>query len=120
MAASLSTTPRTPSWRAFDRLGAVDGRRQQDRPHFEPPLQQFLERIDPAGLRHGKVEEQDVRPQLGDALHRLAPVGGFSDDGEPWFGLEQSAEAVAENRVVVGNDDADGVLGATHGASGGC
>ena len=40
-------------------------------------------------------------------LDGLAPVGGLADDLEPVLGVEDHAEAGADERLVVGDEDAD-------------
>ncbi len=54
-------------------------------------------------LRHGEIEQKDVRLQLLDKLYRLGPVRGFAQDLHLRFRFQQPAQAVAENRMVIGN-----------------
>ena len=58
---------------------------------------------------HGQIEQQDVGLQLPGELHGFGPVAGFPDHGELRLGLEQAAQAVAENGMVVGNQNTNGL-----------
>src|SRR5207249_1750081 len=60
-------------------------------------------------LRHPHVEDHHVGLGGDGALHRLAPVGGFSHHLEPRLGLEQRAQPLAHHLVIVGDEDAGAV-----------
>ena len=56
---------------------------------------------------HGEIEEQDVRLELAHQLDGLRAVRGFADDAEARLHLQQLAQPVAEDGMVVGDEDAD-------------
>src|ERR671920_415104 len=68
------------------------------------------QRRDAPAVGHEQVEQQDVRHVLpdegdtGNRIHRLP------HDLVPLLRLEQAAKSFAENRVVVSDDDANGVV----------
>ncbi len=107
VADSLRITPRAPSRSACDRLDPVDRRGQQHRTHREPEVGQLLQRLQPVGPRHREIEQQDVGPELRHLRHRLVAVARFAHHLEAGVGLEQPAQAVAEDGMVVGDHDSD-------------
>ena len=56
--------------------------------------------------RHRDVHDDDVGPERGQ-LHRLPAVVGFADDLDLAVGKEQGAQALADDRVVVGQQGLD-------------
>jgi hypothetical protein len=62
-----------------------------------------------------RSRKQDVRLEVAGQPHRLVAVRGFRHDDEPVFGLEKGAETLAEDRVIVRDEDADAFRSA-HGA----
>ena len=101
----------------LDRLRRIDRRRQQDRPDREAEVDQLLQRLQAVRSRHREVEQQDVGPQAGHLRDRLLAVARLADHLEPRVRLEQPAQAVSEDRVVVGDHDANGSVPLRHGAS---
>jgi hypothetical protein len=67
----------------------------------------LLDELDPALARHRHVEDQHVEVLGADAGDHLVAVGGLGDDAHVVGGLEQLAQPLAEDRVVVGDGDAD-------------
>ena len=65
-------------------------------------------------VRHGQVEEENVGLDFGGKLYRLAAVAGFAHHFHVRLRFEQPSQAVAENRMIVGNDDADGTTLSIH------
>ena len=63
--------------------------------------------FEPAEPRHRNIEQDDVGPQPARGVDRLASVGGFSDDGDVVGKGEECADAFADDRMVVGDEDAD-------------
>jgi hypothetical protein len=56
-------------------------------------------------IGHAEIEEQDIGLEFGEELDALGAVLGFANDGHFVVGVEKFAEAVAENRVVVREED---------------
>ena len=63
-------------------------------------------RLDPVEDGHANVHQHDVGPEpacLGDGVFAVA---GLADDGRVWLCLEDLAQADADERLVVGDQDA--------------
>jgi hypothetical protein len=56
---------------------------------------------------HADVHEHDVGPKRSRTLDRSTAVGGLPDDLDVRFALDDRAEAVAHEGLVVGEQDAD-------------
>ena len=54
-------------------------------------------------FRHRQIEQQNVGLQLLRQLHRFGAVRGFAQNLQVGFGFQQPPQAVAENRMVIGN-----------------
>ena len=67
-------------------------------------------RLDPVEVRHPDVHEDDVGAQCLGGVDRGEAVGGFADDLEVGLGVEDDAEAGADELLVVGDQDADHVV----------
>ena len=63
--------------------------------------------LDAVDARHDEVHERDVGLQARDRLHRLLAVGGLPHDLDVLLQGEEGAQALAHDRVVVGDEDAD-------------
>ena len=63
--------------------------------------------LDPVEDGHAHVHEHDVGPVELDQAHGVGAVGGLADDLEVVLGLEDHAEPLAQQRLVVGQDDPD-------------
>ncbi len=63
--------------------------------------------LDSAHRRHVQIHDDDVRRQLPDEAHRLAPVCALADHLERALLLEEVAQARPEEIVVVHEQDAD-------------
>ena len=88
-------------------MGVVVGGGEHDDLHLQP-----LGRDHPGGreavhLRHREVHEHDLRTQAPGELDRLAAVAGFTHHFVT-LRLEQAPEAVTEERMVIGDQDAHG------------
>jgi hypothetical protein len=55
---------------------------------------------------HQQVEDQDIRLRFLDQIGDLEAVRDLTHDGEARLLLEQQAQALAHDRMVVGQDDA--------------
>src|SRR5690606_21273786 len=56
---------------------------------------------------HGDVEDHQIGFGAAYQLDRLGSVGGLADDGQIGFGLEDPAQAAADDGVVVREQDPD-------------
>ena len=68
-------------------------------------------------LWHGEVEQENVGLDLGGQFHRFKAVASFAYDLHIFLGFEQTPQTVAENWMIVGDDDADGTSLSIHGWS---
>ena len=69
-------------------------------------------RLDAVQPRHAHVHEHDVRLVQARELDGLRAVRRLADDGDVGLRLEDHAKAAADQRLIVGQQDADhGVLG---------
>jgi hypothetical protein len=62
----------------------------------------FLEDSEAVFIGHAEIEEKNIRLELGEKLDALRAVLGFTNNGDVFVGIEELAEAIAKNRVVVG------------------
>ena len=69
---------------------------------FEPQ-----QRFQPAFSRQPQVEENDVGPQLWHRFDRRLAAGHLPDELEILLRCEQAAEPLAEDRVIVDNQDSN-------------
>ena len=90
-----------------DQLLRPDAAGQHDCSRKDRRGRQCPQDIQP-GVGHGHIEQQQVRPQLPDSLHRGRAVARVTDHLQPGFRFEQPPEAVAENRMVARNQNAGG------------
>ena len=63
-------------------------------------------RLDPVEHRHADVHQHDVGPQPARCGDGLLAVAGLADHGRVRLGLEDLAQADADERLVVGDQDA--------------
>src|SRR6266536_3164433 len=84
------------------------GSRSASRRLAVPDPSRCFEAVD-AG--HADVHQHHIRLQLYRGLDRFEPVSGFCNDLDLWIYLEQLAKAGADERLVVGDDDANAQLG---------
>ena len=64
--------------------------------------------VQPVHLGHRHVHDDHVRVGLLDQRHRVQAVAGLAGDLQVGVVLEDAAEPLADQRVVVDQDDADG------------
>ena len=102
--ASLSRKPRRAGSQGGEHvLVEVEGREHED-------LRLALDqrgRGDAVEARHAHVHQHDVGGRDRQRLDRLAAVGRLADDGHVGLGVDHELEAVADQRLVVGDEDAD-------------
>jgi len=65
-------------------------------------------------MGHRQIEEKNVGLDLRRQFDGLQAVAGFSDHFHVGFGLQQAPEAVAENRMIVGNHNANRLCASIH------
>src|SRR5262245_49080619 len=68
----------------------------------------LLDRIDTAQLRHREVEDDHIRFQFQRLPYRLPTVGSLADHLPAGLRLENLPEALTDQRVIVGQKNADG------------
>src|SRR3990172_7583144 len=61
------------------------------------------DRPDSIQLRHDQVQQDDVGLDVHELPDRLTAVGGLAHQLDPGFGLQQVPDALADNRVIVGD-----------------
>jgi len=64
--------------------------------------------LEPVDGRHPDVHEDDVGPGATRGVDGLGAISGLGDHVQVWFGLENHPKAGAHERLVVGDQDADG------------
>ncbi len=87
-----STTTPVPGWRLRTSLAASMPSRLERR-------------------RHPDVGDQDLRLGGGDAADHLVVVGGHADHPQVGVPLDERAHSLADDQVVVREEDVDGALG---------
>ena len=86
-------------------LVLVLGSRQDDDAGALVGLLQRLQGRQAVQVGHAEIEQQHVGIQLLDLLQHLAAVAGLAHHLEVVFQLEELLQPVANNRMVVGQDD---------------
>ena len=74
-------------------------------------LQDLARHLEAVHLRHRHVEDDHVGLLGAQDVERLGAVAGFAHDEDVLFVLENPPEALADQGVIVDEDDADGVSG---------
>ena len=64
----------------------------------------FLEDGKTVFIGHAEVEEKNIGLELGEHLDAFGAILGFADDGDVFIGIEEFAETIAENGVVIGEE----------------
>ena len=95
--------------RLVDVIAKTEGREDEDagRSLAVADPSRCFEAVD-AG--HADVHQHHIRLQLHRGLDRFEPVSGFRNDLDLWVDLEQLAKSGADERLVVGDDDANAQL----------
>jgi hypothetical protein len=65
----------------------------------------FFQNGEPVFIGHTQIKEKDVGLELREHLDALGAILSFTDDGHFVVGIEQFAETIAENSVVIGKED---------------
>ncbi len=87
-------------------VGVVGG--EDEHPSLMRELPEPLDRLDPAHNRHAQVHEDNVGVQLFGLAYGVGTVSRLTDDLELDVAGEDAADAVADNGVVVDDEDPDG------------
>ena len=58
-------------------------------------------------LRHRQIEQENVGLQLPRQFYGFGAVRGFAENLKIGFSLQQSPQAIAKDRVVIGNYEAN-------------
>jgi len=79
----------------FSRREHHDARGQRVKIHFFENGQSVF-------IGHAQIEEKNVGLQLGEELDALRAILSFADDGDVLVGLEEFAQAITKDGVVIG------------------
>ena len=75
--------------------------------------EQAASRLNPVDVGHADVHQYDVGPQASRLRHRLSPVRRLAHHLDVLLSLQDHAEAGADERLVVGDQDAQAHAGVT-------
>jgi len=84
-----------------DDIAVVFRRGEHDDARRERIEIHFLEHGQAVLVGHAQVQQQNIRLQLGQELDALRAILRFPHNGNILIGIEEFAEAIAKNRVVV-------------------
>src|SRR5688572_23010780 len=90
-------------------LGGVAG--QHHDPRCWLALADLARRLDAADAGHLQVHQDDVRSKALDALNGLFAVSGLADDLDARFALEEGAQPLPDDGVIVHEEDANRPVG---------
>jgi hypothetical protein len=68
----------------------------------------FPQSFHPGHAGHGKIKQKNVGFELLGQEDGFFPVRGFRDHDEILFAYEQPSQAIAEDRMIVRDDNPDG------------
>ena len=103
----FSTTPRAPKPHGPHYVAVVFGGGQHDDARGHLVEIHFFEDRQAVFIRHAQIQQQNVRLQFRQHLDALGAVLRFADNGNFVVAIEEFAEAVAEDRVVIRHQYAD-------------
>ena len=105
--ASLRRKPLAPALSApVDVLVEVE-RRQHEDARARLGEHHLARRLDPVEHRHADVHQDDIWRELAGACHGLRAVAGLADHLDSRLRLENHPEAGTDERLIVGEQDAD-------------
>jgi hypothetical protein len=87
-------------------LRSADDGRQHNRAKRRRCVGQCPQGFQPGQSGHGKIQQQDVRPQRTNKLYRLFAVRRFTNDSERPGGMDDIAQPNPHHRMVICNHDA--------------
>ena len=67
----------------------------------------FFEDGEAVFIGHAEIEQKNFGLEFGEELDALGAVLRFADNGDVFVGIEKFAEAIAKDRVVIGEEDAN-------------
>ena len=82
-------------------------RSQDEHLHLREPVEDPLGRFDPAHHRHPDVHQDDIRHELAGEVDRFGAVLRAPDDLDARIGLEERRYSLAEERIVVDDENVD-------------
>ena len=85
-----------------DHVAIVFGGGQDDDARGQRIEIDFFEDGQAVFIRHAEIEQKNIGLEFGEQLDALGAVLRFADDGDVFVAVEQFAQAVAKDRVVVG------------------
>src|SRR5215472_1475441 len=71
----------------------------------------FFENSQAVFIGHAEVEKKDIGLELGEHLDAFGAVLGFADNGNVLVGIEELAETIAKNRVIIREEDTNLLFG---------
>ena len=94
-----------PELQRLDDVVAIDARGQEDGPRRQRAAAERAQDFEPRQSGHREIQQQNAR--LGAARHfeRLVSVERLADDEDVALGLEQLAQPLEQDRVIVGDYD---------------
>src|SRR5262249_40519032 len=102
----------------LDELDVLDRHREDEDARRVRGSAQLPKRVEAARAGHREVEEEHVRPELAGETHGVGPVRGLAHHREASLVVEQTAQAIAEDWMVVRDHDPDRLaLARSHRAS---
>ena len=72
---------------------------------FEGTSSRLLDHFETVESRHGDIQHRDIRVLFFDHLEGFVPVSGLTDQFKTIVPLDERPQTLAENRVVIGNND---------------
>jgi hypothetical protein len=80
---------------------------EQDRANRGFLAGEFPQNFHAGHARHSEIEQQDIGLERLRKRNRLLAIGCFGNHLKVGLSYEETAQAIAENRVVIGNDKAN-------------
>src|SRR5467141_1044685 len=99
----LQNHPACAQTHGADDIAVIFGGGQNDDAGGQRVEVDFLQHSQAILVRHAQVEQQNVRLELGEHLDAFGAVRGFANDGDVLIALQQAAETIAEDGVVIGD-----------------
>src|SRR5882724_8971397 len=100
-----------------DNIAIVFRSRQDDNACGDRIEIDFFEDGEAVLFRHAQIEQENIGLQLGEQLDALGAILSFADDGDVLIAINEFAEAVAKNRVIVGHENSHLLFGLRHNLS---
>ena len=88
-------------------LAAADRRGQHQDACRQRLIPEQTEHLEPRGIRHRHVQQQNVRREFADDGYGSGDVPGFTADAEARVGFQELSDTVPEHRMVVHEEQFD-------------